>query len=455
MMTSADMEKQTMKASKPAMEKRRRARINESLQQLKALVLDGINKNNSRHSKLEKADILEMTVRYLRNVQREQVKASFETDPSVMTQYRTGFAECMGEVSRYLGSAMEENPEVRARLIGHLAGLCTSTNQQRQPARYAGVSNGQMQSPGTGQVQPSSPTSNRGLVVVNAASSTAPISAAVRHHQTPPLQVCFPTPPLSSGGPVSHQATFMTSPAVEGTRTGGGSQVRGPHAPQLQSQRPSPVKGAGGDSSSASKPELSGSEVKLPVMAAQNLPRESAPQAVQPAANMITLILPSQSLPGGQVPTHLIPVYAQEPGKDATPSLGFSFASSNTVAATTSPRGTDSGDTSPRASTASTPTPKASLTAPSTVATGQPAVWTAIPPPAAQLVSPHAGAVAPTALAPPFTFSLPFNAKVSPPGMATQAKHPTEQMRHPIRFPGVFAVSTEASGDTDPVWRPW
>ena len=33
------------KASKPAMEKRRRARINESLQELKALVLDGVNKN--------------------------------------------------------------------------------------------------------------------------------------------------------------------------------------------------------------------------------------------------------------------------------------------------------------------------------------------------------------------------------------------------------------------------
>ena len=33
---------------------------------------------NPRHSKLEKADILEMTVRYLRNVQRQQVKSKLD-----------------------------------------------------------------------------------------------------------------------------------------------------------------------------------------------------------------------------------------------------------------------------------------------------------------------------------------------------------------------------------------
>uniref|UniRef100_A0A3P8WR05 BHLH domain-containing protein n=1 Tax=Cynoglossus semilaevis TaxID=244447 RepID=A0A3P8WR05_CYNSE len=60
-------------SSKPIMEKRRRARINESLGQLKTLILDALKKDSSRHSKLEKADILEMTVKHLRNLQRHQL----------------------------------------------------------------------------------------------------------------------------------------------------------------------------------------------------------------------------------------------------------------------------------------------------------------------------------------------------------------------------------------------
>uniref|UniRef100_A0A8C7WXJ7 BHLH domain-containing protein n=1 Tax=Oryzias sinensis TaxID=183150 RepID=A0A8C7WXJ7_9TELE len=50
-------------SSKPIMEKRRRARINESLAQLKSLILDALKKDSCRHSKLEKADILEMTAK--------------------------------------------------------------------------------------------------------------------------------------------------------------------------------------------------------------------------------------------------------------------------------------------------------------------------------------------------------------------------------------------------------
>lgn len=88
-------------SSKPIMEKRRRARINESLGQLKTLILDALKKDvsggggtgrgargrpagpcrceprmcpqSSRHSKLEKADILEMTVKHLRSLQRAQM----------------------------------------------------------------------------------------------------------------------------------------------------------------------------------------------------------------------------------------------------------------------------------------------------------------------------------------------------------------------------------------------
>ncbi|XP_058017377.1 transcription factor HES-4 [Ahaetulla prasina] len=109
------------KSSKPIMEKRRRARINESLGQLKTLILDALKKDSSRHSKLEKADILEMTVKHLRNLQRAQMTAALSADPTVLGKYRAGFNECMNEVTRFLSTCEGVNTEVRSRLLGHLS----------------------------------------------------------------------------------------------------------------------------------------------------------------------------------------------------------------------------------------------------------------------------------------------------------------------------------------------
>lgn len=49
------------------MEKKRRERINKCLEELKSIVLRAVNEE-SRPNKLEKADILEMTVRYLKTI---------------------------------------------------------------------------------------------------------------------------------------------------------------------------------------------------------------------------------------------------------------------------------------------------------------------------------------------------------------------------------------------------
>ncbi|NXA94191.1 HES1 factor, partial [Melanocharis versteri] len=124
-------------SSKPIMEKRRRARINESLGQLKTLILDALKKDSSRHSKLEKADILEMTVKHLRNLQRAQMTedrveapyrqpgsgpgAGLSADPTVLGKYRAGFNECMNEVTRFLSTCEGVNADVRTRLLSHLS----------------------------------------------------------------------------------------------------------------------------------------------------------------------------------------------------------------------------------------------------------------------------------------------------------------------------------------------
>ncbi|XP_036292371.1 transcription factor HES-4 isoform X2 [Pipistrellus kuhlii] len=109
------------KSSKPVMEKRRRARINESLAQLKALLLDALRKESARHSKLEKADILEMTVRHLRSLRRGPAAAAPRADAAVLSKYRAGFSECLAEVHRFLAACEDIPADVRSRLLGHLA----------------------------------------------------------------------------------------------------------------------------------------------------------------------------------------------------------------------------------------------------------------------------------------------------------------------------------------------
>ncbi|GCB77046.1 hairy-related 6 [Scyliorhinus torazame] len=132
------------KSSKPIMEKRRRARINESLSQLKTLILDALKKDSSRHSKLEKADILEMTVKHLRNLQRVQMTAALSTDPTVLGKYRAGFSECMNEVTRFLSTCEGVNTEVRTRLLSHLANCMSQINAMNytQPPPSPAVNGG-------------------------------------------------------------------------------------------------------------------------------------------------------------------------------------------------------------------------------------------------------------------------------------------------------------------------
>lgn len=105
------------RSNKPIMEKRRRARINNSLNDLKTLVLESMKKDPARHSKLEKADILELTVKHLESLQRQQVALAAATDPNILNKFRAGYTECATEVGRFPGL----ETQVKRRLIAHLA----------------------------------------------------------------------------------------------------------------------------------------------------------------------------------------------------------------------------------------------------------------------------------------------------------------------------------------------
>ncbi|XP_043974349.1 transcription factor HES-2-like [Gambusia affinis] len=83
------------KTMKPLMEKRRRARINDSLNHLKNLILPLTGRDKTRYSKLEKADILEMTVKFLSDIPPVNVKSPADS-------YREGFKACLQRVPALL-----------------------------------------------------------------------------------------------------------------------------------------------------------------------------------------------------------------------------------------------------------------------------------------------------------------------------------------------------------------
>merc|ERR1712110_267981 len=74
---------------KPLIEKKRRARINACLDELKDLMVFALQTEGGSISKLEKADVLELTVKHLRKLKRQQMLA---LNPSLdMDRFRAGF----------------------------------------------------------------------------------------------------------------------------------------------------------------------------------------------------------------------------------------------------------------------------------------------------------------------------------------------------------------------------
>ncbi|EGW10850.1 transcription factor HES-3 [Cricetulus griseus] len=86
------------KISKPLMEKKRRARINMSLEQLKSL-LERHYSHQIRKRKLEKADILELSVKYMKSLQSSS--QGLWPVPSGV-DYPSGFQGCLPGVSQRL-----------------------------------------------------------------------------------------------------------------------------------------------------------------------------------------------------------------------------------------------------------------------------------------------------------------------------------------------------------------
>ncbi|EDS38482.1 enhancer of split mgamma protein [Culex quinquefasciatus] len=109
---------QYRKVMKPMLERKRRARINRCLDELKELMVSALQNEGENVSKLEKADILELTVRHLHKLRRQQRLA---VNPVIdADRFRAGFTHAANEVSRCLASTSGVDIKLGTKLMTHL-----------------------------------------------------------------------------------------------------------------------------------------------------------------------------------------------------------------------------------------------------------------------------------------------------------------------------------------------
>ncbi|XP_074527464.1 transcription factor HES-5-like [Halichoeres trimaculatus] len=123
----------THKLRKPLVEKLRRERINSSIEQLKSLLGPEFLKQQP-DSKLEKADILEMTVCVLRRLQQQQHKQAVNS--AAVTQ---GYSRCVQEAAHFL-SREQVNMTPQRRLLNHFNKLQSSSEKTLTEADFSPLS---------------------------------------------------------------------------------------------------------------------------------------------------------------------------------------------------------------------------------------------------------------------------------------------------------------------------
>ena len=111
------------------LERKRRARINRCLDELKDLMVTALAGDGENVAKLEKADILELTVRHLHKLQRQQ---RLSANPVIDTdRFRAGYTHCANEVSRCLAATPGVDIALGTKLMTHLGHKLNSMDKTR------------------------------------------------------------------------------------------------------------------------------------------------------------------------------------------------------------------------------------------------------------------------------------------------------------------------------------
>merc|ERR1712241_706161 len=92
---------QYRKVMKPLLERKRRARINKCLDNLKDIMVNALQAEGESITKLEKADVLELTVRHLQKL-KSQDKLGLTPQATYAGKFKAGYTHCVHEVSRFM-----------------------------------------------------------------------------------------------------------------------------------------------------------------------------------------------------------------------------------------------------------------------------------------------------------------------------------------------------------------
>ena len=124
---------QYRKVMKPMLERKRRARINKCLDELKDLMVATLESEGEHVTRLEKADILELTVSHLQKMKQQRKLNS--NGSSTMNQaegFRSGYIHAVNEVSKSLSELPGVNVSLGTQLMTHLG---QRLNQLQPPVK--------------------------------------------------------------------------------------------------------------------------------------------------------------------------------------------------------------------------------------------------------------------------------------------------------------------------------
>merc|ERR1719348_2869622 len=144
-------------------------------------------------AKLEKADVLELTVRHLRKLQQHQALALPAQNQS-QQKFMTGYALCAKEVTRYISSSPEIDLHVSKNLLSHLGSRLSTLDTPA--AQTTTTSPAAPAAPTT--VAPTRPITVTIPVPLTPPSSPINLSKHQRTHYSAPVSVIVPntvTPP--------------------------------------------------------------------------------------------------------------------------------------------------------------------------------------------------------------------------------------------------------------------
>ncbi|XP_050347251.1 hairy/enhancer-of-split related with YRPW motif protein [Nymphalis io] len=192
----------TRKRRRGVIEKKRRDRINTSLTELKRLVPAACEKQGS--AKLEKAEILQLTVDHLKMLHAKGLD-TYAYDPQryAMDYHSIGFRECAAEVARYLVSCegLDIQDPLRLRLMSHLQCFAAQRELAAKSTNWGYPQYPSVPQPQHGytDLRQEPPVSTAATTISAPPAIAAPLSAAPSYPHYPPGPPAPPGPPVPPG----------------------------------------------------------------------------------------------------------------------------------------------------------------------------------------------------------------------------------------------------------------